>query len=92
VFQSFLDGASPSDASRLIARPLETRLRSVPGIQELSSSARLSYARIVAEFEVGYDIDTALNDINKQLKKLNSSFLGKQKILKLENIHLQCFQ
>ena len=24
----FLDGASPSDASRLIARPLETRLRS----------------------------------------------------------------
>ena len=56
----FLDGASPEDASRLIARPLETRLRSVPGIKELSSSARLSYARIVGEFEVGYDIDTCL--------------------------------
>ena len=61
----FLDGASPEDASRLIARPLETRLRSVPGVKELSSSARLSYARIVAEFEVGYSIDTALRDIKQ---------------------------
>ena len=66
----FLDGASPSDASRLIARPLETRLRSVPGIKELSSSARLSYARIVAEFEVGYDIDTALNDIKQAVEEV----------------------
>ena len=34
----FLDGASPNDASRLIAKPLENRLRSVPGIEEISSS------------------------------------------------------
>ena len=66
----FLSGASPEDASRLIARPLETRLRSVPGIKELSSSARLSYARIVAEFEVGYDIDTALRDIKQAVEEV----------------------
>ncbi len=66
----FLDGASPEDASRLIARPLETRLRSVPGIKELSSSARMSYARIVAEFEVGYDIDTALRDIKQAVEEV----------------------
>ncbi len=66
----FLDGASPEDASRLIARPLETRLRSVPGIKELSSSARLSYARIVGEFEVGYDIDTALRDIKQAVEEV----------------------
>ena len=66
----FLDGASPEDASRLIARPLETRLRSVPGIKELSSSSRLSYARIVGEFEVGYDIDTALRDIKQAVEEV----------------------
>ena len=66
----FLDGASPEDASRLIARPLETRLRSVPGVKELSSSARLSYARIVAEFEVGYNIDTALRDIKQAVEEI----------------------
>jgi multidrug efflux pump len=66
----FLDGASPGDASRLIARPLENRLRSVPGIKELSSSSRLSFARIVAEFEVGYDIDTALKDIKQAVEEV----------------------
>ena len=66
----FLDGASPEDASRLIARPLETRIRSVPGVKELSSSARLSYARIVAEFEVGYSIDTALKDIKQAVEEV----------------------
>ena len=66
----FLDGASPEDASRLIARPLETRLRSVPGIKELSSSARLSYARVIGEFEVGYDIDTALRDIKQAVEEV----------------------
>jgi len=66
----FLDGASPEDASRLIARPLETRIRSVPGVKELSSSARLSYARIVAEFEVGYSIDTALRDIKQAVEEV----------------------
>ena len=66
----FLDGAAPEDASRLIARPLETRLRSVPGIKELSSSARLSYARVIGEFEVGYDIDTALRDIKQAVEEV----------------------
>ena len=55
----FLDGASPEDASRLIARPLETRMRSVPGIKELSSSARLSYARVIGEFCLLYTSDAA---------------------------------
>ena len=64
----FLDGAL-EDASRLITKPLETRL-SVPGIKELSSSARLSYARIVGEFEVGYDIDTALRDIKQAVEEV----------------------
>ena len=31
----FLDGASPEDASRLIAKPVENRLRSVAGAKEV---------------------------------------------------------
>ncbi len=66
----FLDGASPDDASRLIVRPLENRLRSVPGIKEISSSGRLSYARVVGEFEVGYDLDVALRDIKQAVEEV----------------------
>ena len=32
----FLDGASPSDTSRLIARPLENRLKTITGVESLS--------------------------------------------------------
>ena len=66
----FLDGASPEDASRLIAKPVENRLRSVAGAKEVSSSSSLSYARIITEFEVGYSIDTALRDIKQAIEEV----------------------
>ena len=56
----FLDGASPSDTSRLIARPLENRLKTVTGVESIRSTSSLSYARVFLEFEVGFDIDKAL--------------------------------
>ena len=59
----FLDGASPSDTSRLIARPLENRLKTVTGVKNITSRSYLSYARIFLEFEVGFDIDQALVDV-----------------------------
>ena len=34
----YLDGASPSDTSRLIAKPLENRLMTVSGVKSISSS------------------------------------------------------
>ena len=66
----FLDGASPEDASRLIAKPVENRLRSVAGAKEVSSSSSSSYARIITEFEVGYSIDTALRDIKQAIEEV----------------------
>ena len=49
----YLDGASPADTSRLIAKPLENRLKSVPGLKNVSSTSSLSYSRVFTEFEVG---------------------------------------
>ncbi len=34
----FLDGASPSDTSRLIARPLENRLKTITGVESIRST------------------------------------------------------
>ena len=56
----YLDGASPSDTSRLIAKPLENRLMTVSGVKSISSRSTLSFARIFLEFEVGYDMDCLL--------------------------------
>ena len=66
----FLDGASPGDTSRLIARPLENRLKTVTGVKSIRSTSYLSYARIFLEFEVGFDIDKALVDIKQGVEEI----------------------
>jgi multidrug efflux pump len=65
----YLDGASPSDTSRLIAKPLENKLMTVPGVKSISSRSTLSFARIFLEFEVGYDMDQALVDIKQSVEE-----------------------
>ncbi|MDC1190467.1 efflux RND transporter permease subunit [Gammaproteobacteria bacterium] len=66
----FLDGASPTDTSRLIARPLENRLKTVTGIKNIRSTSSLSFARIFLEFEVGFDMDQALVDIKQSVEEV----------------------
>ena len=65
----FLDGASPGDTSRLIARPLENRLKNVTGVKNIRSTSSLSFARIFLEFEVGFDMDQALVDIKQSVEE-----------------------
>ena len=65
----FLDGASPGDTSRLIARPLENRLKNVTGVKSIRSTSSLSFARIFLEFEVGFDMDQALVDIKQSVEE-----------------------
>ena len=65
----YLDGASPSDTSRLIAKPLENKLMTVSGVKSISSRSTLSFARIFLEFEVGYDMDQALVDIKQSVEE-----------------------
>ena len=65
----FLDGASPGDTSRLIARPLENRLKTITGVKNIRSNSSLSFARIFLEFEVGFDMDQALVDIKQGVEE-----------------------
>ena len=68
----FLDGASPGDTSRLIARPLENRLKTITGVKNIRSTSSLSFARIFLEFEVGFDMDQALVDIKQGVEETKS--------------------
>ena len=66
----FLDGASPSDTSRLIARPLENRLKTITGVKSIRSTSSLSYARVFLEFEVGFEMDKALVDVKQGVEEI----------------------
>jgi len=62
-----LDGISPEDAERLIARPIEQELRSIEGVKEMRSTSFEGGANVTLEFEAGFDADVAMADVREKL-------------------------
>ncbi|WP_018698206.1 efflux RND transporter permease subunit [Amorphus coralli] len=60
-------GVSPEDAERLLVRPMETDLRSLEGLKELTAIASEGHAGIVLEFEADFDKDSALADVRDKV-------------------------
>lgn len=56
-------GISPSDAERLIVRPLEQEMRSIEGVKEMTATASEGHASVVLEFNVGVDLAKAMADV-----------------------------
>ena len=62
-----LEGISPEDGERLLARPLEQELRSLEGIKEMRSNAAEGYAAVILEFDAGFNPDQALQDVREKV-------------------------
>jgi multidrug efflux pump len=62
-----LSGISPEDSERLLIRPLEQELRTVEGVKEMRSNAFQGGANVILEFEAGFDVDAALNDVRDKV-------------------------
>lgn len=60
-------GISPEDAERLIVRPLETHLRSLDGVQEITGIASEGHGAVLLEFDVSFDKDAALADVRAKV-------------------------
>ena len=58
-------GISPNDAEKLLVKPLEKQLRSVAGLDKMTSVASEGYASVTLEFLAGEDIDLVLDDVRK---------------------------
>jgi len=61
------EGVSPNDAERLLVRPMETELRGIEGLKELTAVARQGGASITLEFRIGLDQDALLADIRDKV-------------------------
>ncbi|HEX2256159.1 MAG TPA: efflux RND transporter permease subunit, partial [Afifellaceae bacterium] len=60
-------GISPRDAERLLVRPLETALRGLDGLKEVTATAAEGFAGIVLEFDIDFDKDRALSDVREKV-------------------------
>ncbi len=63
------EGISPEDAERLLVMPVETELRAVSGVKEISAYAAEGIARVVVEFEPNIDLNQAQLDVRQAVDR-----------------------
>ncbi len=63
------EGISPEDAERLLVLPVESELRSVEGVVELTAYASEGFGTLLVEFDADYDLDTALIDVREAVDR-----------------------
>jgi multidrug efflux pump len=66
--QANLAGAAPEIMAATVAEPLEKRLATIAGVTELTSTSYVGAARIVAQFDVGRDINGASRDVQAAIQ------------------------
>ena len=59
------EGISPSDAEKLLTKPLEKQLKTVAGLKKMTSAATEGYTSITVEFDAGENIDLVLEDVRQ---------------------------
>src|SRR3954471_7863221 len=60
-------GVSPADAERLLAKPIEDRVKDVDGLSHYTTTASLGHASVLLEFDVNANKDKALSDVRAKL-------------------------
>ncbi len=67
-------GVSPEDAERLLVRPLERELKSIPGLKEMNARAYGGTAVVTLEFEVNFDKTKVLEDVRAKVDLARGRF------------------
>ena len=60
-------GISPEDAERLLVRPLETKLRGLDGLKDITGVASEGHAAVLLEFQIDFDKEAALADVRDKV-------------------------
>ncbi|MGZ3339899.1 MAG: efflux RND transporter permease subunit [Reyranella sp.] len=68
VVQATLAGASPEIMAATVAEPLERRLATISGVTQLTSTSYVGVTTIVAQFDVGRDINGASRDVQAAIQ------------------------
>ena len=60
-------GISPEDSERLLLRPMESALKTITGIKQMTSSAYTGGGNVLMEFQAGADLGKALDDVRTKV-------------------------
>jgi multidrug efflux pump len=68
VVQIPYPGISPEDSERLLVKPMETYLRSIEGLKDITARAYQGFAVVILEFDVNFNKEKALEDVRAQVE------------------------
>ncbi len=68
VVQAQMAGASPTVMAATVAEPLERRLGTIAGVNELTSTSSVGSAQIVVQFDLNRDINGAARDVEAAIQ------------------------
>jgi len=67
-------GVSALDAERLLVKPLETQLKTLEGLKEMTGVATEGHASVALEFDFGFDKDAILAEVRAEVDKAQAFF------------------
>lgn len=62
-----LPGISPEDSERLLIKPIETELRGLEGLKQITAIASEGHGGIVVEFQTDVDVNKAVRDVRDKV-------------------------
>lgn len=65
-------GAAPSEITTQITQKVEAAIRSVEGVRNIDATASEGNTQIVAEFQIGDDINAAVNEVKNAVDQIRS--------------------
>ncbi len=65
-----LEGAAPEIMESSVVDPVEDSMMSVQGVQQITSSSKTGTASITLQFELGRDLDIALQEVQSKLTQV----------------------
>ncbi len=69
MVQVFHDGISPQDGARMLVKPLEKELRALDDLDQITATAKESFATVAVMFEAEADLDKALDDVRAAVNR-----------------------
>lgn len=60
-------GAGPEEIATLVSRKIEDAVSGVNGLREVTSTSQEGVSTVIANFEIGTDMDVALNDVRAKV-------------------------
>ena len=84
-------GISAVDAEKLLVKPMETKLKELDGLKEMTATASEGFAGVGLEFEFGWDKGETLADVRDKMNQAEAEFPDGAEQYTIEEINFSEF-